>query len=331
MKTTAAIIAYVAGALLAGAAQADPQQIRLASPAPGPAAINGFFAKWAKDVSDASEGTLVVEFVPGGVLGREGQLLDRVSTGLIDMAWDFQGYYPGKYPRSAVAEQPFQFETSMEGSVALQKIYEAGLLADEYDDVKVVGLFTFPNASLMLKEPIAGLDDLKGRKITAQNPTMQAAAEYLGGVALNLAIPDWYPSLDRGVIDGAIVTFTAVPAFRLNEVMTTFIDIQLGGNPGMFVMNNASYEGLSEKAKSAIGAHSGVTFARDMGAFLHQLNEKSKGIAAQGGNSVIVLDEATAAEWQAKVAPLTETWLAGDPARAAIRDAFLAEVDNVGG
>lgn len=325
MKPTATFLAAAIASILCGTAWAEPQKIRLASPAPGPAAINGFFARWAEDVTAASDATLMIEFVPGGVLGREGQLLDRVAAGLIEMAWDFQGYYPGKYPRSAVAEQPFQFETAEQGSVALQRVYEAGLLAGEYDDVKVVGLFTFPNASLMLKERLDDLAGLKGRKITAQNPTMQAAAEHLGGVALNLPIPDWYPSLDRGVIDGAIVTFTAVPAFRLNEVMTEFIDIRLGGNPGMFVMNRGAYDALPEKARAALDAHAGEVFARGMGKFLEELNEKSKGLAAQGNNRVVTLDDATATEWQEKVAPLTEAWLARDPSHAAIRDAFLKE------
>lgn len=326
MKISKTII-HVALTLWAGAACAQ-ETLTLASPAPGPAAINSFLADWAKSVTADSRGALTVNFVPGGVLGREGQLRDRVAHGVVDIAWDFQGYYPGNYDKSAVVEQPFQFKTAAQGSRAFQAIYEAGLLAGEYDDVKVLGLFTFPNASLMLVKPLDGLDGMAGRKITAQNPTMQVAAEALGGVALNLPIPDWYPALSRGVIDGAIVTFTAVPAFRLNEVMTEFIDAPLGGNPAMFIMNPAKYAGLSAEAKAAIDAHAGHAFSKPIGQFLDALNNKSKGLAAAKGNRVRELSADDAKAWQARLAPLTDAWLAVDPARADIRKAYVNELGH---
>jgi len=313
---------------LAAGSAFSQDTVTLASPAPGPAAINTFLAKWAADVAASSGGALTVNFVPGGVLGREGQLRDRVAAGVVDIAWDFQGYYPGNYDKSAVVEQPFQFANAAEGGRAFQAIYEAGVLDGEYDDVHVLGLFTFPNASLMLVDPLEDLGDMTGRKVTAQNPTMQAAVEALGGVALNLPIPDWYPALSRGTIDGAIVTFTAVPAFRLNEVMTEFVDVQMGGNPAMFVMNAEKYDSLSEASRAAIDAHSGQEFSEGIGAFLDQVNGKAKGLAGSDGNRVRVLSEAESEKWQAKLAPLTDAWLAADPTRAAIRDAYLAELGH---
>ena len=326
MKISKTII-YAALTLWAGAASSQ-ETVTLASPAPGPAAINGFLADWAKTVTAGSGGALTVNFVPGGVLGREGQLRDRVAKGVIDIAWDFQGYYPGNYDKSAVVEQPFQFKTAAQGSRAFQAIYEAGLLKGEYDDVKVLGLFTFPNASLMLVKPLDSLEGMDGRKITAQNPTMQVAAEALGGLALNLPIPDWYPALSRGTIDGAIVTFTAVPAFRLNEVMTEFIDVPLGGNPAMFIMNPAKYAGLSAEAKAAIDAHSGHAFSKPIGSFLDALNDKSKGVAGANGNRVRELSPEDAKAWQARLQPLTAAWLAADPARSDILKAYVSELGN---
>ncbi len=321
MRTFAtAGLALALGLTTAASAQ---ERLTLASPAPGPARINAFLTEWAANVTAASNGMLAIDVVVGGVLGREGQLMDRVSMGVVDIAWDFQGYYPGQFNLSAVVEQPFQFTSAEQGSLAFQQLYESGALAGEYDAVQVLSLFTFPNASLMLTAPLDGIDGMSGRRITAQNPTMQAAAERLGGVALNLSIPDWYQALNRGTIDGAIVTFTAVPAFRLNEVMSEFIDVQLGGNPAMFIMNPARYAALPDAARATLDAHTGVEFAQAMGAFLDAWNEGAKGFAGQNGNRVRALDEAELADWRARLTPLTEAWLAQDLARASIRDAYL--------
>lgn len=299
------------------------ERLTFASPAPGPALINAFLTDWAADVSQASEGTLAIDVVVGGTLGRHGQMLDRVSMGVVDMTWDFQGYYPGMFDLSAVVEQPFQFETAEDGSRAFQELFDAGALDAEYQGLHVLSLFTFPNASLMLTRPAENIAQLSGHRITAQNPTMQAAAERLGGVALNLTISDWYQALSRGTIDGAIVTFTAVPAFRLNEVMSEYIDAPLGGNPGMILMNPARYEALPSAARDALDAHSGVELAQQIGAFLESWNNDAKGFAAQDGNNVHGLEEEALAEWQARLTPLTETWLAADPARSAVRETYL--------
>ncbi|MCC5968724.1 MAG: TRAP transporter substrate-binding protein [Pararhodobacter sp.] len=320
MKLLATTGLVLALSLNAAAAQ---ERLTFASPAPGPARINAFLTDWAADVSQASEGTLAIDVVVGGTLGRHGQMLDRVSMGVVDIAWDFQGYYPGMFDLSAVVEQPFQFATAEDGSRAFQQLFETGALDAEYQGQHVLSLFTFPNASLMLTRPAEDLAGLSGRRITAQNQTMQAAAERLGGVALNLAIPDWYQALSRGTIDGAIVTFTAVPAFRLNEVMSEYIDVQLGGNPGMILMNPSRYATLPATARDALDARSGTGLSQEMGAFLEAWNNDAKGFAAQNGNNLHGLDEDALADWQTRLMPLTETWLAVDPARAAVRETYL--------
>ncbi|WP_029041340.1 TRAP transporter substrate-binding protein [Cucumibacter marinus] len=307
-------------------AAAQTVNLKLASPAPAPALINQVFAGWAERVNAAADGAITIEFIPGGVLGKEGQMLDRVAAGVVDIAWDFQGYYPGKYPKSGVVEQPFQFETAEQGSRALQELFENGTITGEYQDVKVLGLFTFPNASVMLSEPLDDLSNLSGRKITAQNPTMQAAAGNLGATPVNIGIPEWYQALSRGTIDGAIVTFTAVPAFRLNEVMHFYIDVSVGGNPGMFIMNQAKFDALPEAGQRAIAANSGHSFAVEMGSFLDNWNTNAKGMAAQGDNQLVELSEAELAIWRDALTPLGEAWVARTEDGAAIAEAFQAEI-----
>lgn len=321
----------LAVALSFGPASAQ-ESLTLASPAPGPALINNFLKEWAETVSADSEGTLEIEVVVGGVLGRHGQMLDRAAMGVVDMTWDFQGYYPGQFALSSVVELPFQFESAENGSRAFQGLYDAGGFGGEYDGVHVLSLFTFPNASLMLRNALDDVSAMSGRRITAQNPTMQQAAERLGGVALNLTISDWYQALSRGTIDGAIVTFTAVPAFRLDEVVSEYIDVQLGGNPAMLIMDPARYESLPEPARAAIDAHSGVEFAQAMGAFLDDWNNNAKGFAARNGtNRVRVLDPSELEDWNARLTPLTDAWLEANPVHAEVRDAYLALLSDADG
>ena len=74
--------------------------------------------------------------------------------------------------------------------------------------------------------------------------------------------------------------------------MTEFVDVQLGGNPAMFIMNRDRYAALPEAARAVLDAHAGAEFAGAMGAFLDAWNEGAKGMAGQGGNRVRSLTEA---------------------------------------
>ncbi|WP_276718653.1 TRAP transporter substrate-binding protein [Pseudooceanicola nitratireducens] len=318
------IVGALALAITAASVQAET--LTLASPAPGPAPLNKAFQMYADAVSEASGGDVKINVVAGGTLGRHGQLLDRVQAGVVDIAWDFQGYYPNRFPRSSVAELPFMFSTSLEGSMAIQSLFDAGQLGNEYDDFVVLGLWAFPNNSVMLTQELPASGDLSGLKMSAQNPTMYAAAESLGAVPVAMGIPDWYPALSRGTIDGAVVAFTAVPAFRFQEVATHFYKTSLGGNTGMIFMNKAKFESLSPEAQEAMMSVSGAAMAEMMGSFLNEQAQNGEGLASTTAEAIVELDEAAAAKWQEAVAPLRTNWLEAGNGDQALIDAMSAAV-----
>lgn len=318
------IAGAIAVALAATTAQAET--LTLASPAPGPAPLNQAFQMYADAVKDATGGEVTINVVAGGTLGRNGQLLDRVQAGVVDIAWDFQGYYPNRFPRSSVAELPFMFDTSLEGSLAFQSLYDDGHLGGEYDDFVVLGLWAFPNNSVMLTRALPDSADLTGLKMSAQNPTMYAAAESLGAVPVAMGIPDWYPALSRGTIDGAIVAFTAVPAFRFQEVATHFYKTSLGGNTAMLFMNKARFESLSAEMQEAMMSVSGARFAAMMGGFLNEQAQRGEGLAATTAEAIVELDSAVSASWEQALAPLRSSWLEAGNGDQALIEAMSAAV-----
>ena len=107
---------------------------------------------WAKKATEDSNGTLEVELVTGGTLASHGQVLNRVIMGVVRIGWNIQGYYPGKFPKTEVVAQPFGFDTAESGTLALNKLLEDGVIASEYQDVKVLNLFTSPNGFVLERE-----------------------------------------------------------------------------------------------------------------------------------------------------------------------------------
>lgn len=302
--------------------------LSFASAAPAPAPINRAFEAWAQKVNEATGGEVTINVVAGGTLGRNGQLLDRVQSGVIDIAWDFQGYYPNRFPLSSVAELPFIYETALEGSIATQSLFDEGVISGEYDDFVTIGLFAFPNNSVILSQPLPGDGMLTGLKLSAQNPTMYAALEALGGVPVAMGIGDWYPAISRGTIDGAIVAFTAVPAFRFQEVTSHYYKAALGGNTGFTVMNRAAFDALPEEAREALMSVSGAAYAEHMGAFLNEQAAAGEALAGTTAQEIVEIQGAQVEAWRTALEGIEAAWIEAGPGTADTVAAMRDAVEN---
>lgn len=209
------IITGALAALLCTTSAQAQQRLIFASPAPAPTPLHAAVLEgWAQRVSEASQGTLQIELVTGGTLAGHGQVLERVQSGVVQIGWDIQGYYPGLFPRTEVVALPFGFDTAEQGSVALNALLEDGTLASEYQGMHMLTLFTFPNGYVLSAADAVDLAGMQGLKLSGINPTRQSIASAVGGVPVALSITDWYQGLSRGTIDGATESYSAVPAGR---------------------------------------------------------------------------------------------------------------------
>lgn len=206
-------------AFTTSSAVSETVTLRFGAPAPVRAHLNvQVFGPWAEKVSKDSQGTLKIEFIPGGVLGTEGQLLERVSSGVVDIAYDLQSYYPGRFPKSEVVTLPFLFEKSEHASLALWNLLSKGMIASEYKGIKPLGVYVFPNAVFMSTAPIRKIEEFKGKKIQASTKLRTNEALALGAIPVSVPIFDLYQALGRGTVSIAMQQWTAVQPFRLHEV-----------------------------------------------------------------------------------------------------------------
>lgn len=298
--------------------------LNFGSAAPGPAPINAALEQWSADVSAASEGTLSINFVSGGVLGKDGQLFDRVTNGVVDIAWEVPAFSPGRFPGVSVTELPDLYSDAGDGSVALQAVYEEGHFGDEFAGVKILALFVFPTPTLMTKEPVATLADIEGMPITSGNATRQKMLEALGATPVSMPIYEWYQGMNRGVIDGVAETMSVAAPFRLVEVVNHYVTVPMGGVAGMVFMNEAKYDALPDAAKAAIDANSGAVLARYTGDTWQAAANAGVSIAEGMGHEIGTLPEAELMALKEAVAPVVVEWKASTPNGAAILEAFRA-------
>ncbi|MEW5423232.1 TRAP transporter substrate-binding protein [Amorphus sp. 3PC139-8] len=220
------------------------------------------FEAWADAVNEASGGELDVTIFPAQTLGKAPAGYDNAKNGVADIAWTVQGYTAGRFPLSQIMELPGLFDTAEVGSCAFQKLYDSGALDDEYKDTHVLFVHTHgPGQLHMGEEPVKTLADLQGKKLRRPTAVIGTLLDELGAEPVGLPAPAIYENLERGVIDGYMITWESVVAFRLAELTKYHTDFGFYSLAFVTTMNKAKYEALSDEAKAAIDENSGMKWS----------------------------------------------------------------------
>lgn len=322
------------GAVLAlgTATTASAQQtLRFASFEPPQAFITAeILTPWAQEVSDASNGAVTIQMFAGGTLGRDpAQQLQLVEDGVVDIAWIIPGYTPGRFQQGTVVELPFLVDDSTAGSYATWRMVEEGHFTGDYDQFKMLGVFSSPTNFVAAMQPIIEPSDMNGLNFRAPGPTMLAAVQELGAVPVGgITGPGLAEALSRGLIAGTSTQWGAVATFRLTDVVTHYNTVPMGATPMLVVMNKARYESLPDDARAAIDALSGAAFSERFGAAFDAENAAIRAAIEESGRASITdPDEELAARWRAIVDVATANWVNDNPGGQEILDAFQAALD----
>jgi len=316
-----AFVALIA-AVLASAAQAEPKKLTFSVFEPpqafGPTLVYG---PWAKDISAASKGTLDIEMLAGGQLGKPAAQLDLVENGVADMALVIPSFTPGRFPGNEVAELPFLWKDPSVAGEAISKLIANGDLS--YPGIKVLGVAVTGPYQVHAAKPVKSLDDMKGLRLRAAGPVFAAATQALGAVPVGMPTPSVAENISRGVIDGTLQDWTLVKAFRIIDATPYHFDYNLGGVISLIVMNQKVYDSLPADAKAALEKYSAASFARRWGEELKRQAQKVIGaVKADPKQQAVFPDAAESKRWDEKLRPVADNWAKKSPENQALYDKF---------
>jgi len=321
---TRSLLGAAAAVLIAAPVAAQTVTLKLNSPAPPRSYLHsGVFGPWAKAVEADSGGTLKIELFYGGTLGGFPVTYDRVIDGVADVGFILTSMAGGKLKQQDVASLPYETDTSTEAAVALWNLFEKGVTAPEFSQVKPLGIWVFPNAALHSNKPVKTLDDVKGLKIIAGNLSAAKIATALGGTPVTFRPDQAYQAVSRGTVDAVLMPFTGMAVFKVNEVTKYHLDEALGSDSALFFMNKQKYASLPAKAKAAIDKHSYITLARKLGQKTTEEWLRTRNIVK---DSVTKLSDAERKRWHEALAPVAKEWAQATPGGDKVLNAFRAEV-----
>ncbi len=320
----------LAAAPLAGRA-AEPITLKFGNPGSPNGHVSNFIIKpWVKKVNDEANGMLRVQLFSGPALGHFPQIYDRVLNGVADIAFGLLGPISRQFPKTSVASLPFETHDASTGTVALWNVYERGLLASEWKEVKPLTLMVFPNVVIHTNKTIRSLADIKGMKLSVQSRLMADTIERLEAAPITLAVTDLYQSLSRGVVEGSVIGWPATKSYKLADVTHYHLEVPLGGEVTFVMMNNKSYQKLPEKGRAIVDAASGAPWAKAIGKILDEADdEESEKVAHEKGQTVAHLPPAEEAKWKARVEPVVAAWTKRTPDGAQVLSAYREETDKL--
>ena len=330
LKTT---ILAAAMAALPFAADAQPVQLKFASTAPPISVMNPrIFETWIKDVEAASDGTIAIQLFVGNSVATVFNVYDRTRNHVVDFGWAPFGPISDQFPKSNVVSLPFAAEDHAKASIAFQRTFENGIIADEHKAVRVLNLFVFPGSVIHSSKPIRNLTEIKGSKIGIEGRMLGLAVERLGGVPISLGPPEMHQAAQRGVVEAIALGWVAVGSFKIDEVSKYHLNHVLNGVGAYIYMNKEAYAKLPQKAQAAIDKYSGIAFSHRISAVLEFMNssqlQRVKGLS---NHTVSELDPAELERWKEVTRPIAQEWINSTPDGAKILSVYRAEYAKLSG
>ncbi|WP_066258415.1 TRAP transporter substrate-binding protein [Hydrogenophaga flava] len=313
-RTALATLGAVAALATAGTAMAQTVTLRLHQMLPPQATIPAkAIVPWAQKVEAESGGKIKVQLFHAMQLGgAPPQLFDQAKDGVVDITWTVLGYTPGRFPKTEVFELPFMSSSAEASSRAIQEYVEK-FAADEFKDVKLIAVHTHGPGLFHTKQPVVGLESLRGMKIRGGSRIINNMLTKLGATPVGMPVPAVTEALSKGVIDGTTIPWEVTPSLKVTELVknhTTF-----AGKEGLytqtfaFSMNKASYEKLPPDLKKVIDDNSGQVAAALFGKAMDDGDKAGREIAVKAGNKITELELAEVQRWKRTASTVETDWV----------------------
>lgn len=259
---------------------------------------------WAEAVNAAGGDDVQINLRHGKMLINQSNFIDRLTDDVVQITWGLPVYLAAQFPRSTISSMPFVTENNSATAMAYCRLYENGDFGSEWDGFVPLIYVPFPQVGVHLNgSPATSMEDLEGLKIMTGSPMAAGIIKAYGGTPLSIQLPEQYQALQRGTADGTFMSYTAFPAFNLNEVTTDHLHAPLGGATGVVFMTRERFDGLSPAAQAVLEANSGCDNAARTGAKVDEWQQAGfEQTAAEDGHTFTEFSEADLAELRERVA-----------------------------
>lgn len=263
------VTAAIAFSLGLSAQSAVGEELSVATFVPPQHHTNAVLFTWLGEELEArSGGDLTLRVYPAGQLGAGPvQQYRRVVEGVGDIVFGVSAYTPTLFPRTMLAILPGAANSSAEATQRILSVYDE-YLAQEYQDVVVLGLSTAAGIGIASTRDLSTLEGFEGAKIVPYAALTSPLIEAMGAVPVQMPVTEMYTGLSTGTIDGAYATYNNMtPPWNFWDVAYYFVENVPVQHAVIYIlMNRERYQGLSDEHRAIIDDLAGEAISMQLAA-----------------------------------------------------------------
>lgn len=261
-----------------------------------------------EEIEQNSNGRIKFTVFASGALGGAEVLYDACATGKADVVYAGPGHTPGRFPLTELLSLPGVYEPTKENADIILTLFDK-MLYKEYKGTQIISLEqTSPMYIYTTGKVIETLDDVSGVKCRCVGTMRSQTLEALGGVPVMMGLGDVYLSLQTGVIDGAVTGPSAIPGFKLTEVLDNVMKFDVGCGGNFMVVNPDVWESLPADLQEIM-----ETSARKLTYLEYELYKADDELVdkqlKEKGGQVNTLTPEQQAEWLNAVQPVVTDYI----------------------
>jgi len=305
------IVAAVAALALAAAVEAQTELKFSTFVPPTHGFVVDVLEPLAKDIEKRTAGKVVARvFAGNSPFGKTENQADQVRQGVVDVAWGLNGIPRGRFLRSSIMELPFVADSADAATKTLWAMLP-GALAPDYQGFKVLAVHCHnPGLFHTRERRLENIEDVKGLRMRAPNPSTQALLAHLGATPVGMPPGQVYENLEKGVIDGAVFPWDAIKGFRLEKLLRYHLDARVYTACFHVVMSEARYAALDPIAKRAIDETTGTILVNQFGAWWNRWDQAGLEAVKPLGNTIVTVSREQREAWRAQLKPVIDAQLA---------------------
>ncbi len=251
MTTLRNLFLWLAAAvLLAPAALAETWQM------PTPYPVNSFHTeniqRFARDIEEATGGSLRIEVHPAGALFRHADIKNVVRSGQVQIGEFLLSRLANEHPMFEVDSLPF-VATDYEAAARLwtsSRPYVQELLARQ--GLVVLFAVPWPPQALFTRKPVESVADLKGVRLRAYNRTQEQFARLAGAIPTQVEVPDVPQAFATGRVEAMITSPSTGANARAWEFVSHYYDTRAWLPKNVVVVSKRALDGLDSPIRDAV-------------------------------------------------------------------------------
>lgn len=233
---------------------APEYEIKLATLAPENSSLMRVFNEMNDELLKETNGRLGFKMYAGFVLGDEADVLRKLRIGLVNAATFTNTALTDINTDLRILQVPFLFNNYEEVDYVLGKIQEDLKQGFAKQGFELLGFPELGFIYFMSKQPIADLQDLKGKKVWAQAnaPMAKAFVDSVGVSNVAISAPDVLMALQTNLVD---VVYNSPYYALITQWFTQvkyYTDLPLSYIGGSLLISKKTYDRLPQELQQAL-------------------------------------------------------------------------------